>query len=1211
MGARRLVFAMLVSVCVLVGGFAFGGVAARAAFEHHYLSQLTEVPASSGVPVTGPFAHPWGLTFDSSGDLYVADNGSSVVDEFDSAGSFVSQLGNGLLDGFGRSVAVNDASGEVYVADSGPVAVDAFSSAGAHLETWSGADTPSGSFGRGYVHVAVDNSTSLSDPAAGDVYVADSQHGVVDVFRPEAGGKEKYLTQFTGASTPNGSFGQAFDIAIDETNGDVLVVDKSSAVVDVFAPVLGGYEYQTRLTGPPGGSFGEINGVAVEGSTGDVYVSDTTARSVYQFTGAGAFVTQITGTPTSAFGEPLGVAVAANGDVYVSEGSAKALDVFGPTVLVPDVVTTGVENVQNTSATLTGTVNPLGLATTYQFEYGTGSSYGTSIPVPPGNADSGTEPVPVSASVTGLTPDTTYHYRLTATTANGVSYGQDLTFTTTSPPLLSNEFAGKIATNSVVLNATINPKGVATTYHFEYGQSTAYGTNIPVPDGSIGAGSNDVSVNALVSGVAPGTVYHFRIVATSEAGSTAGPDSIFRTLQPSASGLPDGRVYEAVSPVSSEGNANIYVPSAGFEYFTIFGEHGIWTNRPFEVAGSGDAVVYLGDPQPAGGGSGGSGVGHGEQYLATRYPGGGWSQADIQPSTGNSAYLGFTEDLSLGVFSADRPLAVNAPQGGLYVHLTSGGSYRSLSTKPIGYETLYAGANSGTSGVPAMSHVLLGAKTDLLEGQGAFEKEFETIVASMVEEGRRVRALYDFAGVGTGLVSVLPDGKPDADASFGAPVESEQNESVSGPGLSHVVSADGSRIFWTDRGSGDLYVRENQGSSDARTVQVDASVGGGGHFWTASADGSRVFFTKGDLYEYDVSSGRTVDLTPGVEVLGLAGSSEDAKYIYYVDSNYRLVLLHDSVSTPVTTLSAAEADNVPPYDGLAEYHFSGDWQAAVGFRTTAITPDGHSLVFMSDRSLTGYSNNGLEEVFDYETGSGELRCVSCNPSGEPPIPTEIETQKGGSAPLGAFIPITKRPDAVAPPRVISADGSRVFFDSAEPLVPQDTNGWLDVYEWERTGAGGCRETGGCVYLLSDGSDPESSYLLGVSDSGNDAFIITRAQAVAWDRNDLDDVYDARVGGVQPPAASVCSGAGCQGVPPAPPIFATPSSVTFSGVGNFPSETGHGGSQGRSLTRAQKLERALRACRAVRNKHRRVVCRARARKRYGAGLKATRGNGRGK
>ena len=121
---------------------------------------------------------------------------------------------------------------------------------------------------------------------------------------------------------------------------------------------------------------------------------------------------------------------------------------------------------------------------------------------------------------------------------------------------------------------------------------------------------------------------------------------------------------------------------------------------------------------------------------------------------------------------------------------------------------------------------------------------------------------------------------------------------------------------------------------------------------------------------------------------------------------------------------------------------SGDWVSAIGYRSTATTPDGHSFVFMSRANLTGYDSGGLEEVFAYEAVPNRLTCVSCNPSGEPPVPTELGSYGRG---VSSFIPISKFP--TYRPRVISADGSRVFFDSDQPLVPQDTNSWLSVYEW--------------------------------------------------------------------------------------------------------------------------------------------------------------------
>jgi hypothetical protein len=96
----------------------------------------------------------------------------------------------------------------------------------------------------------------------------------------------------------------------------------------------------------------------------------------------------------------------------------------------PSATTGSATGVTSTAATIAGTVNPNGLSTTYHFEYGTTTSYGTRTPAPDGSAGSGTTAAPVSANLSGLTASTTYHYRLVATNSAGTSNGSDATFTT-------------------------------------------------------------------------------------------------------------------------------------------------------------------------------------------------------------------------------------------------------------------------------------------------------------------------------------------------------------------------------------------------------------------------------------------------------------------------------------------------------------------------------------------------------------------------------------------------------------------------------------------------------------------------------------------------------------------------------------------------------------------------------------------------------------
>jgi hypothetical protein len=174
-------------------------------------------------------------------------------------------------------------------------------------------------------------------------------------------------------------------------------------------------------------------------------------------------------------------------------------------------------------------------------------------------------------------------------------------------------------------------------------------------------------------------------------------------------------------------------------------------------------------------------------------------------------------------------------------------------------------------------------------------------------------------------------------------------------------------------------------------------------------------------------------------------------------------------------------------------------------------------------------------------------------------------------------------------------------------VSQDTDGRMDVYEWERDGTHGCDQEAGCISLLSGGRGPTASWLIGSSRSGNDVFMITRTQLTQEDGNEFYDVYDARVNGGHP-ASPVCTGTGCQGLPAPPPTFATPASVTYEGIGNFPppatSAIGvRASAKPHGLTRAQKLERALRAC-GRQPRKRRASCRAAAKRQFGAQARKT-------
>ncbi len=208
------------------------------------------------------------------------------------------------------------------------------------------------------------------------------------------------------------------------------------------------------------------------------------------------------------------------------------------------------------------------------------------------------------------------------------------------------------------------------------------------------------------------------------------------------------------------------------------------------------------------------------------------------------------------------------------------------------------------------------------------------------------------------------------------------------------------------------------------------SLAEGGEFQNATPDGSLAFYTKaGHLERYDAGTKTSEPIATGVK--GVLGASEDGSYLYYASAT-GLFLSHEGTSTEVAS-GAVDPSDYPPATG-----------------TSRVSADGTRLAFLSEASLTGYdntdANSGLpdSEVYLYEAGSEELSCVSCNPTGERPL---------GPSTIPGAIANGKGPTATDSykPRALVSDGRRLFFDSEDALVAQDTDNRPDVYEWEVIG----------------------------------------------------------------------------------------------------------------------------------------------------------------
>ena len=1108
------------------------------------ISSLNE--PSEKVSETAPEGLPelHSLTVDS-GELYVAGGRAANyrLDKFNaSSGKFVSQFAQvPSLTFLYQGVAVGHATGEQEVYVGGDLAgteegvVAAFDAAGSFQPPpWQGTDTPSGAFGcfecRGAASVAVDNSGLSS--AAGDVYVADLEHAVVDVFEPEAGGSEKYLTRLEGPE-PGVPFKRPVSLAVSAVNGDVLVEDDrpeseegpAETVIDVFesAGLPGVYNFVRKIPLAGGGPL------AVDGASGNIYVVQ--ANGVDEFNATGELLDRLTGTSGGhPFSEVRSVAVdQASHYIYVGDFDAEekigSVDVFGPGLVVPDVkVTEPVSSLTPTGATLHGTVNPneAGEATC-EFEYGTSMSYGQhancTAPVPNVNAE---EPVE-SVSITGLSPDTTYHYRLDASNESGTNTGEcpeDCGQFTTPGPGIRSESVSNLASTSVTFDASIDPHNAPTTYYFQYGPGTGYGHDVPLltasePRGAVvGSGEGDVEVSQHVQvGLAPGTTYHYRVVAVSEPKTGefeefGGPDQTF-TTQSAESGLvlPDGRAWEMVSPPDKHGALILPIEEGAVAQASV----------------AGSAMTYVAtaatetEPQ---------GYVNKMQVLSTR-GGSSWVSRDIETPftkpTGYSLtsgdYYFFSDDLSLGAIQplgAFNPsLSPEASEQTPFLRATFlGGNvsepclppimhcYRPLVTGALGYEnvppgTAFGGEPEGGCLATECGPEFVGATPDLSH---AVVKSDVALSSTPGDEG----GLYEWAAGKLALISMLPgEGGPASKASKPNPYRAR-----------HGISGDGSRVVWRTgepNSSGHLYVRD---TPRGETVQLDAAqpeASGANsaepRFQLASSDGSKVFFTdtqrltkdagahdgsgqRDDLYECEmvVEEGelgcRLTDLTPlgpggSADVQGaVLGASEDASLLYFVADGVfapgavrgapNLYVRHGGVTGLVAVLGADSPD-----------WGRGD-PANLGGLTARVSPDGRWLAFMSQRSLTGYDNRDAnsgradEEVYLYHAptagGEGALTCPSCNPSGARPVGVESGDLGNGIGSLAGGGGVWEKTDWLAanipgwtPARLgrvfyqsrYLSDSGRLFFNSHDALVPQDVNGNEDVYEYEPPGVGGC------------------------------------------------------------------------------------------------------------------------------------------------------------
>jgi plastocyanin len=208
-------------------------------------------------------------------------------------------------------------------------------------------------------------------------------------------------------------------------------------------------------------------------------------------------------------------------------GTSMGIDRTFRTGAPPTATTDPATGIGPVSATLQGTVNPKGLETKYFFNYGKTEAYGqktTESTIATGQSN-----VAASKQVLALEPETEYHFQIIAknSAAGGEVMGADRTFTTTGGPVATTGQASEIGETTATVKGVVNPQGQATKYFFNYGTTTSYGQK--TSETSVGAGTADVNASSQLTGLAPGTAYHFQLVAKSAGGTTSGLDGTLTT----------------------------------------------------------------------------------------------------------------------------------------------------------------------------------------------------------------------------------------------------------------------------------------------------------------------------------------------------------------------------------------------------------------------------------------------------------------------------------------------------------------------------------------------------------------------------------------------------------------------------------------------------------------------------------------------------------
>jgi hypothetical protein len=1056
------------------------------------------------------FTAPGAIGVDeSSHDVYVADYGAGTVEKFDEDGTptnfsalvtnkisnFDFPAGEGL-----NQIAVNQTSHDFYVLEShggGASKIKAYHADGtpAKFTAIEGEPTALAGF---------NEACGLAVDSAGDIYVANFSHPEgVEIFKPDG-------EPLNSIEAP-----QPCNLAVDST-GVVYVnhfpelLQGINAFLPSQFPITPATTYSESAANPidPNATLS----LAVDPVSHQLFADEVTEIAQYEDTGLRL-------PEFGLFTHSEGIAVdGSEHKVYATdlEGN-RQVEIFAQLPPVPPTVdSTYFTNATATEADLRAQVNPNGSKVHYRFQYVTQAAFeATGFS---GSPETGEGSLPgastdqiASAHIGGLTPDTTYRFRIVAESEGGSQMSPEpvpalITFAT-PPAGLPDGRSYEMVTQPKKLGEVLPPEPVnkgSCPIECLPGGNLQLMPMQPTPDGTA-----VVFTGQPFSG-----------------GLAAGPNEYL------ASRTASGWTTQSISPLLSNKGVN-----QGYKAFSADLARGV--------------IYQEGRPGISG--------------LSPEAP------TDAEGQAFSNLYLRETD----GTLVA---LVREAPPN------------RSAATFANHFVIFYGGGNAGAGGALPLSHVIFAADDALTAAVPGTAPPAPSQAAS---ERCRFPAehcnLYEWVeSGGLRLVSVLPGNASAASAPVlgGGLLLSGLGQFVhEGPSVQGAVSDDGRRVFWSDEQNGALYVRvegtqtlevpspgkckqslpeppENRLSKSERVC-----------FLAASSDGGTVLLSNGRLDVLNAAGTAYEageDLTAGLGGFeGILGAAQDFSRIYYVDiaaltppgeenengehaeaGKFNLYLWEDGTTSFIGTL--LDFDN---HTGPSSVVMQGDWKVFESGRTAQVSPDGRYLAFMSAAPLTGYDNEVREngeclgaicnEVFEYDSATGNLTCASCNPTGERPLGDSklslISPEKTGFAPL-------------PPLGNLAREGQgRLFFESGDVLSPHDSNGRVvDLYEWEPRGIGSCSRAAGCVNLISSGHGSGDSLFVNSTPSGNDAFFVTRQRLLPQDGDDLLDLYDARTGGgFEGLGTAACGGEGCEAPVTSAPSFLGVGSGSFTGEGNPP------------------------------------------------------------